>query len=49
VTSAHRATKLLKLWPWLFQAVRQLKQRDTTSRIQYCHWIRRFMREGFHA
>jgi hypothetical protein len=35
VTSAHRATKQLKLRPYRFQAVHQLQQRDTAARIQY--------------
>jgi hypothetical protein len=46
VTSAHRATKQLKLRPYRFQAVLQLQQRDTAARIQYCHLFRRFVREG---
>jgi hypothetical protein len=33
VTSAHRATKQLKLLPYRFQAVYQLQQRDTAARI----------------
>jgi hypothetical protein len=47
VTSAHLATKQLKLRPHRFQAVHQLQQRDAT--IQYCHWSRRFVREGVHV
>jgi hypothetical protein len=49
VTSAHRATKQLKLRPYRFQAVHQLQQRDTAARIQYYHWFRRFLREGVHV
>jgi hypothetical protein len=49
VTSAHRETKQMKLRPYRFQAVHQLQQRDTAARIQYCHWFRRFMREGVHV
>jgi hypothetical protein len=29
--------------------VHQLQQRDTAARIQYCHWFRRFVREGVHV
>jgi hypothetical protein len=47
--SAHRATNQLKLRPCRFQAVYQLQQRDTAARIQYCHWFRRFVREGVHV
>jgi hypothetical protein len=35
VTSAHGATKQLKLRPYRFQAVHQLQQRDTSTRTQY--------------
>jgi hypothetical protein len=49
VTSAHREPKWLKIRPYLFQAVRQLQQRDTTVIIQYCHLFRRFVREGAHV
>jgi hypothetical protein len=45
-TSVHRATKQMKLRPYRLQAVHQLQQRDTAARIQYCHWFRRFVREG---
>jgi hypothetical protein len=33
VTSPHRATKQLKLWPCRFQAVHQMQQRGTTAKI----------------
>jgi hypothetical protein len=46
VTNAHRATKQLILRPYRFQAVYQLQQWDTAARIQYCHWFRRFVRDG---
>jgi hypothetical protein len=49
VTSAPRATKQLKLRPYRFQAVHPLQQRDTSARIQYCHWFRCFVREGVHV
>jgi hypothetical protein len=49
VKTAHRATKQLKLRPYRFQAVHQLQQRDTAARIQYCHWFRRYVREGGHV
>jgi hypothetical protein len=26
-----------------------VQQRDTAARIQYCHWFRRFVREGVHV
>jgi hypothetical protein len=44
-----RETKQLKLRPYRFQAVCQVQQRDTAEGIEYCHWIRRFVREGVHA
>jgi hypothetical protein len=47
--SDHRATKQLKLWPYRFQAVHQLQQRDTAGRIQYCSWFRCFVREGIYV
>jgi hypothetical protein len=46
VTDAHRVTKQLKLRSCRFQTV---QQRDTAARIQYCHWFRRFVREGIHV
>jgi hypothetical protein len=49
VTSAHRATKQLKLLPYRFQAVYQQQKRETAARIQYYHWLHRFMREGAHV
>jgi hypothetical protein len=49
VMSAHRVTKQLKLRSYRFQAVHQLQQRDMAARIQYCHWFRRFVREGVHV
>jgi hypothetical protein len=49
VTSAHQAAKQLKLRPYQFQAVHQLRERGTAARIQYCHWFRRFVREGIHV
>jgi hypothetical protein len=41
--------KQLKLRPYRFQVVHQPQQRDTAARIQYCHWFRRFVREGVHV
>jgi hypothetical protein len=32
-----------------FQTMYQLQQRDTAASIQYCHWFRRFVREGVHV
>jgi hypothetical protein len=26
-----------------------MQQRDTAARIQYCYWLRRFVREGVHV
>jgi hypothetical protein len=49
VTSAHRTTKQLKLRPYRFQAVHHLQLRDTAAKIQYCHWFRRFVREGVYV
>jgi hypothetical protein len=46
VTSAQQATKQLTLWLFRFQAVNQLQQRHTATRIQYCHCFRRFVRAG---
>jgi hypothetical protein len=48
-TSCHRATKQLKLLPSRFQSVHQLQERDKGARIQYCHWFRRFVREGINV
>jgi hypothetical protein len=45
VTSAHRATKQLKLRSYRFQAVHQLQQRDAATRDTFCHWFHRFVRE----
>jgi hypothetical protein len=48
VQNAHRGTKPLKLWQYLFQAMHQLQQRNTAARI-HCHWFCRFVREGVHV
>ena len=38
-SSAHRATKLLKLKPYKCTSVRSLKQGDPVSRMHYCECI----------
>jgi hypothetical protein len=49
VTSAHRATKQLKLLPYRFQAVRHLQQGDAAAGIQYWCCFSRFVREWVHV
>jgi hypothetical protein len=49
VTNSHRATRQQKLRPSLFLAVLQPQRPDTAARIEYCHWFRCFMREGFYV
>lgn len=43
--SAHRATRKLKMRPYRFQVVHQLKEPDHVARVQYCRWFRRFVEE----
>ena len=38
-SSAHRATKLLKLKPYQCTSVHYLKQCDPVSRMHYCEWF----------
>ena len=38
-SSAHRATKLLKLKPYKCTSVHSLKQGDPVSRMHYCEWF----------
>jgi hypothetical protein len=43
LTNAHRATKQKKLRLYCFQAVHQLQQRNTATRVQYYHRFRLFV------
>ena len=38
-SSAHRATKLLKLKPYKCTSVQCLKQGEPVSRMHYCEWF----------
>ena len=45
-SSAHRATKLLKLKPYKCTSVHSLKQGDPVSRMHYCEWFHSSVNDG---
>jgi hypothetical protein len=44
--SVQRATKRLKLHPYLVQVCHELKEIDKEKRMRYCRWFRQFVRNG---
>ena len=45
-SSAHGATKLLKLKPYKCTSVHSLKQGDPVSRMHYCEWFHSTVNDG---
>ena len=45
-STAHRATKLLKLKPYKCTNVHSLKQGDPVSRMHYCEWFHSSVNDG---
>ena len=45
-SSAHRATKLLKVKPFKCTSVQSLKQDDPVSRMHYCEWFHSSVNDG---
>jgi hypothetical protein len=44
--SVQRATRRLKMYPYLVQVCHELKEIDKEKRMRYCRWFRQFVRNG---